>query len=191
MNYIRFEKPFEFGHSYLQTIQADNIQRFGLMNYHFLSRNLATALSLLPKILPNYPYVQISSHGLALWLTSPALLFLLWPERPLWSISVGASEEKERIRKLRLALWATVLPIALASLFYQNTGFIQFGYRFSIDYLPFLIVLLRLGSPKLSSSWLFRAAVVWGVLVNLFGAITFNRIPAFYFTGFFSVPISG
>ena len=74
----RFGRAFEFGHSYLQTMQADNIQRFGLMNYQYLPRNLATALTLLPKLLPSYPYVQVSYHGLALWFTSPALLFLLW-----------------------------------------------------------------------------------------------------------------
>ncbi len=190
-NLLRFGRPFEFGHTYLQTIQADNIQRFGLMNYQFLPRNLATALTLLPKLLPTYPYVQISYHGLALWFTSPALLYLLWPQRPLWSATDRPSppvvDGGEYLRQLRLLVILSVLPIALASLLYQNSGFVQFGYRFSLDYLPLLIVLLRLGSPRLADSWLFRAAVVWGVAVNLFGALTFNRAPMFYFNGFFPV----
>jgi len=80
-----------------------------------------------------------------------------------------------------------VVPIALASLLYQNSGFVQFGYRFSLDYLPLLIILLRVGSPRLADSWLFRAAVVFGVVINLLGALSFNRMPQFYFNGFFPV----
>ena len=192
--YLRFGRLLEFGHTYLQTIQADNIQRFGLMNYQFLPRNLATALTLLPKLLPTAPYLQISYHGLALWFTSPALLYLLWPQLALWRPTLAASppaqlpiEASERARQLRLVLWVTILPIALASLLYQNSGYVQFGYRFSLDYMLLLMVLLRLGSPQLGSSWLFRACVVFGVVVNLFGAITFNRLGQFYWNGFFPV----
>lgn len=186
-NVQRFGRAFEFGHTYLQTMQADNIQRFGLMNYQYLPRNLATALTLLPKLLPTRPYVQVSHHGLALWFTSPALLFLLWPQRKLWSSSPSDSDGGERLRTLRLLLVLSVVPIALASLLYQNSGYVQFGYRFSLDYMPILIVLLRLGSPRLADSWLFRAAVVFGVVVNLLGALAFNRMPQFFFNGFFPV----
>lgn len=188
LNQLRFGRLFEFGHSFLQTIQADNIQRFGLMNYQFLPRNLATALTLLPKLLPQFPYVQVSYHGLALWFTTPALLFLLWPQVPLWTpASVEPSSQHERARQLRLGICLTIVPIALASLLYQNSGFVQFGYRFSLDYMVLLVLLLRLGSPTLASSTLFRTCVVFGVVINLFGALTFNRMGAFYFNGFFPV----
>ena len=76
-NYARFARPFEFGHTYLTTVQADNIQRFGLVNYQYLSRNLAAAFTLLPKLLPSPPYIQVSYHGLSLLVTTPALLYLL------------------------------------------------------------------------------------------------------------------
>lgn len=188
LNWLRFGRLFEFGHSFLQTIQADNIQRFGLMNYQFLPRNLATALTLLPKLLPQFPYVQVSYHGLALWFTTPALLFLLWPQRPLWLPSpIDREPAQERSRQLRLGICLTIVPIALASLLYQNSGFVQFGYRFSLDYMVLLVLLLRLGSPTIPGSLLFRVCVVFGVVINLFGALTFNRMGAFYFNGFFPV----
>ena len=50
-NYARFENPFEFGHKFLNVQWQERILRFGLFNYHFLSRNLAAALVLLPRIL--------------------------------------------------------------------------------------------------------------------------------------------
>lgn len=177
-NYLRFGRLFEFGHTYLTTMQADNIQRYGLMNYQYLPRNLAAALCLLPKLLAEAPYVQISYHGLALWFTTPALFYLLWPERDFRS---------ERARALSRLLAICILPIALAGLLYQNDGYIQFGYRFSLDYMMPLLMLLFLVRPHGIRTLGFRSLVIWGVLVNLFGAITFGRMWQFYFNGFFPV----
>ena len=49
----------------------------------------------------------------------------------------------------------------------------QFGYRFSNDYAVFLMALLATSGHRLRV--LFWAAGVWAVLVNAFGAATFNR----------------
>ena len=56
---------------------------------------------------------------------------------------------------------------------YQNSGWLQFGQRFSNDYAPVLFLLLALGVERVG--WLFKAAAVWGVAINLFGALTFQR----------------
>jgi hypothetical protein len=183
-NLLRFHKLLEFGHSYLTTMQADNIQRFGLFNYQYLQRNLAAALTLLPKLLPAPPYIQVSYHGLALWFTTPALLYLLWPE----PAPEAAPEAAQKRKQLRLALWTVVAPIALASLMYQNDGYIQFGFRFSLDYMVALVMLLWLGSPAAILTRRFVVLVLWGVGVNLLGAISFGRMWQFYWNGFFPVP---
>ena len=78
------------------------------------------------------------------------------------------------------------IPIALVSLLYQNTGYVQFGYRFSLDYTLPLLLLLAL-SRRAPPGRLFCLCVVWGVLVNLFGALTFSRYWQFYFNGSFPV----
>ena len=39
---------------------------------------------------------------------------------------------------------------ALPSLLYQNSGYIQFGYRFSLDYFVFLVLLIAIGGRR---SW--------------------------------------
>jgi hypothetical protein len=182
-NYLRFGRPFEFGHTYLTTMQADNIQRFGLVNYQYLSRNLAAAFTLLPKLLPGPPYVQVSYHGLSLLLTTPALAYLLWPT----PVATDSAAVAARRRELRLALWATVAPIALAGFMYQNDGYVQFGFRFSLDYMLALLMLLWLGSQAALATLRFRALVLVGVAVNTFGAVTFGRMWQFYFNGFFPV----
>src|SRR6185295_17422096 len=110
-NYRRFENPFEFGHRFLAVQWQERIFRYGLFNYHFLSRNLATALVLLPRIMTHWPYIKISQHGMSLLVTSPNLAYVVAPA--------------ERSRLAR-PLWITVAAAALPSLLYQSSGYIQF-----------------------------------------------------------------
>ena len=79
-NYARFGNPFEFGHKFLAVQWQERMFRFGLFNYHFLSRNLAAALVLLPRIMTHCPYVKISQHGMSLLVTSPNLAYTVMPQ---------------------------------------------------------------------------------------------------------------
>ncbi len=165
-NYVRFGSPTEFGHSYLDVRQQTQIEQYGLASYHYLARNLAVAFTLLPELLPRAPFVQIGGHGLAIWVTTPLLVFLLWPRH------------KPPIHR---ALWLTVATVAIPSLIYQNSGWFQFGYRFSLDYMVFLILLLAIGGRPLRG--VAKALIVAGIVVNLFGAITFDRKWQYYRAG--------
>ncbi len=162
-NHARFDSPTEFGHSYLAVVQQKQMEAYGLFSYHYLDRNLAVAMTLLPELSSQAPYVQISGHGLALWFTTPAFLLLLWP--------------RDR-HPLHRALWLTVAAVAVPTFFYQNSGWVQFGYRFSLDYTPFLVLLLAVGGRPLGR--VPRALIAVGIAINLFGAITFNRRGEYY-----------
>jgi hypothetical protein len=162
-NHARFDDPFVFGHEYLQIRWQQRIEEWGLFNFHYLSKNLAVFLASLPWTSDRPPYVTISLHGLALWFTTPNLLWLLWPKR-------------FDARMVGLALSA--FGIALLDLCYQNSGWIQFGYRFALDYMPLLIVLLALGKRRFGPG--FLTCMLFAIAVNTFGAITFDRMWKFY-----------
>lgn len=163
-NQVRFDSLTEFGHSYLAlgnhepVVQQNNIEQWGLASTHYLSRNLAVALGSVPDLLPRAPWIQMSGHGLAIWFTTPALLLVLWPR------------EKGGIHR---ALWLTVLFVALPSLLYMNTGWFQFGYRFALDYIVFLIMLLAVGGRPMNRG--MKALIVASIVVNVFGAYTYDR----------------
>jgi hypothetical protein len=161
-NWVRFESPFEFGHRYLNIVWQERIARYGLFNYHFLSRNLTVALLLLPRILTRWPYIKVSQHGMSLLVTTPALAYTVAPAEP---------------SPLALPLWLTVLAAALPSLLYQNSGYVQLGYRFSLDYMVFLVLLIAVGNRPLSR--LFKVLVLVSIPVNLFLAIVFDRYMEF------------
>jgi len=117
---------------------------------------------LLPRILNKWPYVRISDHGMSLLVTSPNLAYTLAP--------------KERSHLTR-SLWLTVAFTALPTLLYQSSGYIQFGYRYSLDYMIFLMMLLAIGNRPLSR--LFKGLVVVSFAINLFLAIIFDRYMEF------------
>lgn len=169
-NWARFHSVSEFGHYYLNVRWTDRIQRYGLFNYAFLSRNLAAAFTLTPKLIAKRPFIQIPWHGLSVLITSPALIYLLWPKR------TGG---------LHRVLWLTAIPIALLGFLYQNDGWVQFGYRFILDFLFALVMLLAVGGRPIS--WQWKLLIVIGIGVNLFGAITFGRAWQFYADTFFPI----
>jgi len=163
-NWTRFGNPSEFGHRFLNVQWQDRIGRYGLFNYHFLSRNLAAALVLLPRIMTRAPFVKFSQHGMSLLVTSPNLAYTVMPQ--------------ERSRLTR-PLWLTIAAVAIPSLLYQNSGYVQWGYRFSLDYMVYFVVLLAIGDRRFTR-W-FKALIVIAFAINLFLAITFDRYPQFSF----------
>jgi len=164
-NTARFGDPFEFGHRFLQIRWRSRIETWGLFSTHHLPRNLTVFLFSLPWLLESSPFIRITRHGLALWFTTPNLLWSLWPKK---------------LDATVLALWAGVVPTALCTLLYQNTGWIQFGYRFSLDYLPLLLVLVALSGRRFGVA--FLACAVFAIALNTFGAVTFDRYHQFYDT---------
>jgi len=164
LNWTRYHDPSPnaFGHQYLTVVWQARMARWGLFNFHYLSKNLGCFLTILPWLPPKgaagAPALQINEHGLALWFTTPLYLWLLWPKRRGY---------------LHAALWIAALGPLVFDLFYQNSGWRQFGYRFSNDYSILLFMLLAVGARPFKR--LFELAAVWSVAWNLFGAISFDR----------------
>ncbi|MCC6528284.1 MAG: hypothetical protein IT373_36910 [Polyangiaceae bacterium] len=156
-NAARFGDPFEFGHRYLDIAWRPRIDKWGLFSLHYLGRNLGVVLSGLPFWTPGHG-PSVNAHGLALWLTSPFYVYALWPRRT-----------NDAFRAAAIAAACVAVP----NLLYQNTGWIQFGYRFSNDFAPFLMILVATGGRRLGLRFWLLGAVA--VAVNAFGAVTFDR----------------
>jgi hypothetical protein len=171
-NLTRFENPFEFGHLYLPAVY-DRANQYGLFSLHWLPRNLYAFFLAPPQIMTGYPYVRFNAHGMSLFLTTPLFLALFFK---------GSNKST---RPLFVALGMTALVVMLPALFYQNTGWVTFGNRFSVDYTPFLVVMLALS--RLKTSLLFQALLWWSLLINGFGALIFGRAWIFFHTSYESM----
>lgn len=163
-NVARFGEYGEFGHSYLSGGAAERVRDHGLFGFAYLNRNLLAGLVAMPRLMDEAPYVMVSNHGLGLFVTTPLLVYLFRPKA---------------MPPIRRALWLAVLAAAVPGFFYQNTGWIQFGYRFALDYLPYLFGLLAVEDKELGRTAKILIAI--GIIVNLFGAVTFGRMGQFYY----------
>jgi hypothetical protein len=162
LNAARFDDPLEFGHRHLQVVWRARMDKWGLFSAHYLGKNLGVALASTPFIGQGAGPLQITAHGLALWITSPFLVLAAWPR---------AMPLKQRRAFAGLAV--TTALVALPNLLYHNTGWVQFGYRFSNDFIVFLLSMLAIGRRPLKTTFVVLAA--WSIFVNAFGALSFQR----------------
>lgn len=154
-NAARFGDPFDFGYltqNVAREVLAD-LKRYGQFSLHYVSHNLWVMLFAGPiwdaKTWQMVPVID----GMALWLTTPAFLLAFRARTPRWLV------------------WAAALSVALLAaplVTYYNTGWWQFGYRFSLDFMTPLFVLVAIGAGK-RLGWLHRALVMAGIVVNAWG----------------------
>jgi hypothetical protein len=103
------------------------------------------------------PLAMPNATGMSLLLASPALLVAPFAWRPrLDRATVGAA--------------IAVVGIASVNLMHFSQGWVQFGYRFSNDFVPFALVLVALGAARLGRYWLvFGLLVVLSIVINFWG----------------------
>jgi hypothetical protein len=100
--------------------------------------------------------------GTSLLLSAPGLLlFIPWVRRrPLARLTLGSL--------------ITIGLIAVFNLAHFSQGWVQWGYRFSMDFVPFLLPLVALGAGRIADGrprTIAIVLVVAGALVNLWGVI--------------------
>ena len=128
-----------------------------------IPENLRLALLALPERLGHFPYFTASPYGLSMLLVSPALLASAW---------AGVRDARARL------LWISAGLVAIPVFLYYGGGYVQYGFRYSLDFTPFLVALVALGSgrwigrPERALILLSIASVSYGVLWH---AITWLR----------------
>jgi hypothetical protein len=107
------------------------------------------------------PLVMPIDIGTSIILSAPGLLLALFAvaRRPRARLTIGAG--------------ATVVLIALFNLAHFSQGWVQWGYRFSLDFIPFLLPLVALGAARVDGRPRAIAVVlvIAGATVNLWGVI--------------------
>jgi len=108
---------------------------------------------------PSCPLVMPIDIGTSILLSAPGLLIALFAVRrhPLARLTVGVG--------------ATVVVIALFNLAHFSQGWVQWGYRFSLDFIPFLLPLVALGAGHTDGRprGVAIALVIAGAAINLWG----------------------
>ena len=169
LNWARFDAPLATGYEaaeHLPHLKAD-ITVHGALSFHWIPRNLKALVTGLPRLVPVAPWIVPDLRGMALWLVSPwillGLLPLVRPDRPT-------------SRRVAALCWMAAGVISIPHLLYVNTGYAQIGYRFALDYLPFLLVAAILGVRRMRPT-VPVILVSLSVVINLWALIALWNYP--------------
>ena len=160
-NFIRFGNPLDTGYSLIPGVLSEPWYKHGILNFSYIPRGLEVMLASLPKYRNTFPYLIPSWAGLAIWITTPAFVFAFF-----------ANLKEKGV----LLSWAAISAILLTILMHGETGYAQFGYRFAIDFYPFLIFLIIKYLSKNKLMWLHWTLLSFSILVNLWGVILINKL---------------
>ena len=151
-NFARYDTIFDIGYTII--IRGDPNYPYGLFSLNYIPKHVYAILFQGPILLNSFPYFKPDWIGLGLFFTTPAFLYIF---KGPWN---------------RLSKYAAVASACILGLLMMHgtVGFTQFGYRFSLDFTPFLLLLTAKGmSEKLS--WQEKALIILSVLVNLWGVV--------------------
>jgi len=158
-NWARFGNIFNFGYSLIPGVLQESWYSEGISSSSYIPRHLKVIFAQIPSLSSSSPFFIPSLYGMALWLTTPAfILALLAPIK----------------KQLVIASWLAVFLVAIPNLIHGTVGFSQFGYRFALDFTPFLLLLVVMGiGPKLQ--WYKKILIVLSILVNSWGVLWINK----------------
>lgn len=160
-NWVRFGSPTEFGHALIPGLIDEPWFREGLFSLSYIPNHLKIFFAALPVFKNEFPFVFPTIWGHAIWLTSPVFAYVL----------------RASLKTLEVKLtWLVILVIALLNFSYGSTGFSQFGYRYAVDFYPFLVLLLCLHLKNKKLTKLHWILLLISILVNTWGVVFINKL---------------
>lgn len=131
-NWARFGSPFETGYGISYLLEPSLISRraAGVFSIVQIPENLRLALLQGFQLDSRFPFAFPDPHGLSMLLVSPALLIAL---------RAGLANPLTRL------LWSAAILVAIPIFLYYGGGWVQYGFRYSLDVTPFLVVLVAFG----------------------------------------------
>jgi hypothetical protein len=162
-NHARFGSALDFGYlsDHVATKLVHDLHTYGQFHLHYAPKNLWAMWLALPVWEAGRACLVPDPEGMSLLLTTPALVYLV---------------QARRASPLVAGAWIAVGLLLVPLILYYNTGWWQFGYRFSLDFMVPVMILLAVAAGE-RVSWPMRGLILAGVLVNAWGvAWWFDRL---------------
>jgi hypothetical protein len=152
-NWARFGSPLESGY-YLAALPAflEAQRAIGLFSLAHLPMNLDLFLVRLPRLQPEFPFFRPDGLGMSVLVTSPGLLYALRaPFRDRRAVALGI----------------TFVLVLLPNLLYYGGGWLQMGYRYALDAIPFAMALAGMAAARHGLPWWAKGLIAFGVAVGI------------------------
>lgn len=161
-NYLRFGNFFDTGYQHILFIGIlkERVEHYGVFSTHYFLYNFYTFFLKGFNIeFQGATYLKIKDvdlWGTSLLAASPFLI---------------ASLKARWLKLPKMAAWLSVSIIITGQLFYHNNGWHQVNTsRFSLDFLPLLLLLTGLGITCLPK-WLVKGMILYAILLNVISFI--------------------
>ena len=158
-NYGRFGTISDMGY-YAPQYSSEPWFSKGRFNISYIPRHINAILFYVPLFTEKFPFFKPSFMGMGLFFTTPALLYIFRARLKDWAV---------------LAALVGTLTAATVWVLHGTTGWSQFGYRYSLDALPLLVILVASGM-RYRLDGLKIAVIVLCCCVNLWGTLAFNKL---------------
>ena len=154
-NDVRFGSPFESGYGLASLPDwLTALRDQGLFSLSHLGMNIDYLFLHTPTQIPQFPFFKPDGLGMSIFITSPGLF---WAVRADWF--------SRRTWLLLAALVLTLIP----NLLYYGGGWLQYGYRYALDAIPFAMALCCIAAARHGVGWIWRIAIVFGLIVGAGG----------------------
>ncbi len=111
-----------------------------------------------------FPYLKADGHGLAIWLTSPLFIYLVKSKKKAYTYNA----------------LITITILALPSLLYFGIGTTQSGYRYGLDFIPLLFLILVSAFEK-GLTPVSKFLIAGGLILNCAYMLSiWNSYPLFF-----------
>lgn len=157
-NYARFQTILDQTYQLIYQKQVPG-GTLGVFNIRYFWKNFFYTFINPPQLTDNYRHLIFNLTGTGLFFVSPFFVYIIF-----------ASFK----RKINYLAAVSIALISIPSLLFYNTGYVQFGPRFTLDYLPFLMLLLFSGVKK-GTSPLVITLIIASVIINLLGIVSFAQ----------------
>lgn len=159
-NYARFGSPTDFGYARIPGVLNEPWYQHGIFSLHAIEGNAQAMLLETWNRIPNFPYLVPTGFGGSILLSCPFLLLLFRP---------GA-----RDKELKWLAVAAIVVLTSVLWMHGNTGAWQISYRYGMELLPWMVLILLENSPK-KVSWLEALLFIASVVINAYSTWLFLR----------------
>ena len=147
-NNARFGAPLEMGYARIPNILSEENYRYGIMSirWEYIARNAATMFGEPWLRIPNAPWIVPSPWGGNIFAFSPFLLLLFIPaQREQW---------------IKLAAIPSMVLILAVVFCHGDPGEWQISYRYALTCLPWALLLLANGKPRIKTEIILIVAAI-------------------------------
>jgi 4-amino-4-deoxy-L-arabinose transferase-like glycosyltransferase len=168
-NWLRFRNPFEGGYTYvdLPIFLRQRIDQYGLLSWRYVPFNFSYLFLQgfhiqFDEFVNPMQGFHVDTFGTSLVFASPFLMaafFAKWERRLIW------------------AAWLTVALTTVYLLFWHNNGWVQFNtQRYTLDFMPVLLVLVALGTKQAEGRW-WQYAIIYAIALNILALVLIPYFP--------------